>query len=73
MAHPTQILLLLSYFKPHKQGRKKTDKKLHYTVKKKIKFQMFLIYQEIQNGAVAKSHMRKGFLIYEEMHIYLVI
>jgi hypothetical protein len=24
-------------------------------------------------GAVAKSHMRKGFLIYEEMRKYLVI
>jgi hypothetical protein len=24
-------------------------------------------------GAVAKSNMRKGFLIYEEMHKYLVI
>ncbi len=27
---------------------------------------MFLIYKEIQSGAVAKSYMRKGFLIYEE-------
>jgi hypothetical protein len=26
---------------------------------------------EIQNGAVAKSYMRKGFLIYEEMRKYL--
>jgi hypothetical protein len=24
------------------------------------------MYKEIQNGAVAKSYMRKGFLIYEE-------
>jgi hypothetical protein len=37
-------------------GKEKcTDKK-----EKKI----FLIYKEIQSGAVAKSHMRKGFLIY---------
>jgi hypothetical protein len=28
--------------------------------------QIFLIYKEIQSGAVAKSYMRKGFLIYEE-------
>ncbi len=28
--------------------------------------QIFLIY-EIQSGAVSKSYMRKGFLIYEEM------
>jgi hypothetical protein len=26
--------------------------------------QIFLIYKEIQSGAVAKSFMRKGFLIY---------
>jgi hypothetical protein len=30
----------------------------------------FLIYKEIQSGAVAKSYMRKGFLIYEEMRKY---
>ncbi len=29
--------------------------------------QIFLIYKEIQSGAVAKSYMRKGFLIYEEI------
>jgi hypothetical protein len=28
---------------------------------------LFLIYKEIQAGLVAKSYMRKGFLIYEEM------
>ncbi len=28
---------------------------------------IFLIYKEIQSGAVAKSYMAKGFLIYEEM------
>jgi hypothetical protein len=32
--------------------------------------QIFLIYKEIQSGAVAKSYMRKGFLIYEEMCKY---
>jgi hypothetical protein len=35
--------------------------------------QIFLIYKEIQNGAVAKSYMRKGFLIYEEMRKYFPI
>ncbi len=29
-------------------------------------------YKEIQKEAVAKSYMRKGFLIYEEMRKYLV-
>ncbi len=41
-----------------------TDKK-EYTI--------FLIYKGIQMGAVEKSYMRKGFLIYEEMSKYLVI
>jgi hypothetical protein len=38
---------------------------ISYTDKKEKK--IFLIYEEIQNGAVAKSYMRKDFLIYEEM------
>jgi len=43
----------------------------HYTDKKENK--NFLIYKKIQMGAVEKSYMRKGFLIYEEMRKYLVI
>jgi hypothetical protein len=39
------------------------------TDKKKIKFS--LINKEIQMGAVAKSYMRKGYLIYEEMCKYM--
>ncbi len=35
--------------------------------------QIFLINKEIQNGAVAKSYMRQGFLIYEEMRKYFSI
>jgi hypothetical protein len=42
-----------------------------YTDKKGNK--IFLIYKEIQSEAVAKSYMRKGFLIYEEMRKYLPI
>ncbi len=34
---------------------------------------LFLIYKEIQSGAVAKSYMRKGFLIYEETRKYFPI
>jgi hypothetical protein len=44
--------------------RKYTDKKEN---------QIFLIYREIQSGAVAKSDMRKDLLIYEEMHKYFPI
>jgi hypothetical protein len=40
-------------------------------IKKKINF--FSIYKEIQSGAVAKSYMRKGFPIYEEMGKYFPI
>jgi hypothetical protein len=39
-----------------------------YTEKKK-----FLVYKKIQLGSVAKSYMRKGFLINEEMRKYLTI
>ncbi len=35
-----------------------------YTDKKDKK--IFLLYKEIQMGSVAKSYMRKDFLIYEE-------
>ncbi len=42
---------------------------LHWQWKKKI----FLMYKEIQMGSVAKSYMRRGFLIYEETRKYLVI
>jgi hypothetical protein len=31
---------------------------------------IFLIYKVIQSGAVAKSYMRKAFLIFEEMRKY---
>ncbi len=41
-----------------------TDKKLN---------KIFLIYKETQIGSGAKSYMRKDFLIYEEMRIYLAI
>jgi hypothetical protein len=34
---------------------------------------VFLIYHEIQKGSGAKSYMRKGFLIYENMRKHLVI
>jgi hypothetical protein len=45
---------------------KKYDK--WYTEKKEKN--NFLIYKEIQMGSGAKSYVRKGFLIYEEMHKY---
>jgi hypothetical protein len=43
------------------------------TLIKKKRGEIFLIYKEIQMGSVAKSYMRRGFLIYEEMRKYLTI
>ncbi len=31
---------------------------------------IFLIYKKIQMGSGAKSYVRKGFLVYEDMHKY---
>jgi hypothetical protein len=43
----------------------------HHSDKKEKK--IFLINKKIQSGAVAKSYMRTGFLIYEEMRKYFPI
>ncbi len=40
-------------------------------IKKKTKFSV--IYKDIQMGSGAKSYMRRGFLIYEEMHKFFPI
>ncbi len=37
------------------------------------KKEIFLVYKEIQTGAVAKSNMRKDFLIHDKMRKYLLI
>jgi hypothetical protein len=44
---------------------------LHYTDKKEN--QIFLIYKESQNGAVAKSYMTNGLLIYGEIFAHFLI
>jgi hypothetical protein len=51
------------------------SKQAHYHLSyiDKKENQTFLIYREIQSGAVAKSYMRKGFLIYQEMPKYFPI
>jgi hypothetical protein len=43
-----------------------------YTLEKKEN-EIFCICKEIQMGSVAKSYMRKGFLLYEEMRKYLTL
>ncbi len=42
-----------------------------YTDKKEN--QIFLIYKKIQSGAVAKSYMTKGLLIYGEIFAHFLI
>jgi hypothetical protein len=44
---------------------------LYALIKKETKFSLYNM--EIQMVSVAKSYMRKGFLIYEEMRKYLTI
>jgi hypothetical protein len=39
----------------------------------KIEEKIFRKYKEIHKGSGAKSYMRKGYLIYDEMLNYLVI
>jgi hypothetical protein len=46
---------------------------MDYTDKKEKEIFLIYVYKEIQNGAVAKSYMRKGFLIYEEMPKYFTM
>jgi hypothetical protein len=41
-------------------------------IKKKIKFSSYM-YKEIQNGAVAKSYMTNGLLIYGEIFTHFLI
>jgi hypothetical protein len=48
------------------------QKKTYFTLMK-TDIEIFLICKEIQMGSVAKSYIRKGFLIYEEMRKYLTI
>jgi hypothetical protein len=47
-----------------KEMRPLTDKKEN---------QIFLLYEEIQNGAVVKSYMTNGLLIYGEMFAHFLI
>jgi hypothetical protein len=47
-----------------------THCKVYCTDKKEN--QIVLIYKVIRSESVAKSYMRKGFLIYEEMHKYCI-
>jgi|688.fasta_scaffold1189809_1 hypothetical protein len=52
------------------QSKGSSSKSMGALTKKKIKFASYI---GIQKGAVAKSYMRQGFPIYEEMRKFLVI
>jgi hypothetical protein len=47
--------------------------KIHMTYIDKKENKIFLMYKEIQMGCGAKSYMRKGFLIYEEMRKFFPV
>ncbi len=47
------------------------EKELHSGTLIKKESKNFLKYGKIQMGSGVKSYMRKGFLIYEEMHKYI--
>jgi hypothetical protein len=64
---PTQCLAPIDFFKYS------SSVKYQYCTLMKKENIIFLIYKEIQSGAVAKSYMKKGFLIYEEMRKYFLI
>jgi hypothetical protein len=53
------------------EGLKLQPNQANHTDKKE--YQIFLIYQEIQNGAVAKSYMTNGLLIYGEIFAHFLI
>ncbi len=50
-----------------------TERNLLYTHTDKKENQIFLIYKEIQGGAVAKSYMTNGLLIYGEIFAHFLI
>ncbi len=62
---PYNILFIIMQFPPPPPfNRPHTDKK---------EIQVFLIYKEIQNGAVAKSYKTNGLLIYGVIFAHLLI
>jgi hypothetical protein len=60
---------------PKGAGKVETKKKFDFAFRRTDKKwnKIVLIYKEIQSGAVAKSYMTKGFLIYEERCKYFPI
>jgi hypothetical protein len=70
--HPEECTLLKKKRNfPHILGSPSLYKPLNPCTVKKEKT-IFLIYKEIQKGSGAKSYMRKGFLIKEEVRKYFV-
>ncbi len=64
MAEKIEVCAHIVQLVSQKSRRKYTDKKEN---------KIFLIFKEIQSGAVAKSYMGRGFLIYKEMRKYFPI
>jgi hypothetical protein len=64
-SNPGTDQLILQYLDPIYADTKRT------LIKKQRKFSSYI--RKLQMGSVAKSYMRKGFLIYEEMRKYVTI
>ncbi len=63
------MLLTMTFYSSHFLSDKHLARE--YTDKKEN--QIFLIYKDIQSGAVAKSYMTNGLLIYREIFTHILI
>ncbi len=71
--HSISILDVLEFKVSHggNGNNSSFEKQMQHTDKKEN--QIFLIYKEIQSGAVAKSYMTNGLLIYGEIFAHFLI
>ncbi len=60
------MIVFRKYCSPHKDN-------IGYSYTYKKENQIFLTYKEIQSGAVAKSYMTNGLLIYGELFAHFLI
>jgi hypothetical protein len=67
------VILVLNSFESSKMSSYQHILIMYEKCTDKKENKIFLIYKEIQMGAVARSYMRKGFLMYEELRRYFVI
>jgi hypothetical protein len=61
------MLAVSSSYRPGELSHRSYTKSFDVLCTDKKENEIFLIYKEIQNGAVAKSYMTNGLLIYREI------